>query len=210
MKRALLLFAACLLSAVLAGQSSAAGTYKILKPTTFTRSTGKPVEQKKDFASPFADSQARLIISNGDAGGNHRVSSATVMLNGLQVAGSSDFNNKIARIEKVVPVALANTLSVQIAGTPGDSFSISVEGTPPPPVVKITTPLDQNQIDQPFVLVKGEVVNGFGEFGVTVNGIPAQLDGNVFCNGMDSGRRPGIHLPHSTGHRGKFEGRSIG
>lgn len=180
MKRALLLFIACLLSAVLAGQSSAAGTYKILKPTVFTRSAGKPVEQTRDFLSPVTDSKARLIISNGDTTGNHRVSSATVMLNGRQVAGPSDFNNKIARLEKVVSVALANTLSVQIAGTPGDFLSISVDGTSPLPVINITNPLDQSQTDKPFALVKGEVVNTSGEFGVVVNGIPAQMTGNAF------------------------------
>ena len=68
----------------------------IAGPWVFTREAGKPQTQEVFFSIPNLNNHFSLRIVNGDANGTHRVSSATITLNGTQIAGPSDFNQQVA------------------------------------------------------------------------------------------------------------------
>jgi hypothetical protein len=66
-------------------------------------------------------------VINGAADGSHRVSSASVLLNGVEILGSQDFNQRVDKL--VVPVALKDSDQVQVVlkSAPGSYLTISVE-----------------------------------------------------------------------------------
>ena len=66
-----------------------------------------------------------LHIQNGDGQGT-RVSSATIVLNGTQIAGPSDFSEQVASLDKAVSPAPQNTLQVTLASKPGSFLIISI------------------------------------------------------------------------------------
>jgi hypothetical protein len=76
-----------------------------------------------------------LRIENGDqVTGQDRVSSATVILNGVEIAGTSDFNQQVAVIERPVNLGASNTLTVRLSSKPGSYLTISVaDGDTTPP-----------------------------------------------------------------------------
>jgi len=70
-------------------------------PTQYTRTSGPPnqfmetIPLPPTLAAPF-----RLHIQNGNPDGSHRLSSATITLNGTQVAGPSDFSQHVAAFDR--------------------------------------------------------------------------------------------------------------
>src|SRR5947209_12197452 len=103
----------------------------VFGPQTYTRTTGSPNEYTTTFTAPaWIVSPYDLHIVNGDANGNNRISSATISLNGVQVAGTSDFNQTVATIDKSVTLqAGTNTLQVTLASNPCHDLTIHVPGT---------------------------------------------------------------------------------
>src|SRR4029079_12046994 len=88
--------------------------------------------------SPF-----RMTIQNGEADGTCRVSSAWVEVNGTQVAGPSDFNQNVARLERTVTLAPSTTLHVTLASKPCSFLIITLAGANAdraPPQVSVTDP----------------------------------------------------------------------
>ncbi len=98
----------------------------IFGPKQFTRVAGPPQTFSESFPGCGAP-PCQLIVVNGDAAGKHRVSSASVFVNGKQVLGPSDFNQKVDRL--VVPVALGanDEVKVTLASAPGSFLTVSVE-----------------------------------------------------------------------------------
>ena len=92
------------LSAVLLiafASASFGGTFVALPPTNFVRNTGKPVAVTASFTVLNPNTAYTLHIDNGGSHGEFaRVSSAVILLNGVQVAGPSDFNQTVTVIEK--------------------------------------------------------------------------------------------------------------
>jgi hypothetical protein len=76
--------------------------------------------------------QGKLIVTNGDANGRGRLSSALIVLNGQQVFGPSAFNQGVYTLEAAVTVAPENSLSVILGGGPR-SQSFSPMKLPEPP-----------------------------------------------------------------------------
>ena len=95
-------------------------------PKKFTREAGPPQSFVETFAR-CAGGTCRLIVDNGDATGAHRVSSASVYVNGQRVLGPSDFNQGVSRI--VVPVALKDNdeVRVDLNSAPGAFLTVSIE-----------------------------------------------------------------------------------
>ena len=82
-------------------------------PLRFTRTKGPPNEFEVTFprenllGGPF-----KLRIENGNlATGTNRVSSATVTVNGAEIASPNDFNQQVAVIEEPVSLTASNTLT---------------------------------------------------------------------------------------------------
>jgi len=121
MKVARLLVA--LIVALSATSSIAATTFG---PKQFTRRAGPPQTYTESFPGCGAP-PCRLVVVNGDADGNHRVSSASVFVNGKPVLGPGNFNQRVDRI--VLPVALvpSDDVKVVLASAPGSFLTLSVE-----------------------------------------------------------------------------------
>jgi len=99
----------------------------VFGPKTFT--TEQASIERFDLTSP-CDRQANavytLVITNGDAAGNRRASSARVVLNGSEIAGPNDFSQQAGSIERTVVPAASNTLDVTINGPKDATLSISL------------------------------------------------------------------------------------
>jgi chitodextrinase len=111
----------------------ASATEPVFGPQKYVRTTGAPDEFTADFTIP-ADLQGPFVlrIVNGEPGARHRVTAATVYLNGRLILKPSEFSQKRASIERTVTLAATNHLKVTIAGKPDTFITLSVLGTKKP------------------------------------------------------------------------------
>lgn len=98
----------------------------IFGPRVYTRGTGAPV-MERIILSGYAPN-ATLRITNGDADGKDRVTSAVIAVNGVEVVGPSAFSSKVGSI--VRPITLPNpaTVTVSLASAPGSFLTIAIDG----------------------------------------------------------------------------------
>src|SRR5712692_7352367 len=106
-KRAFLLVLGLLLVATSAraqtptASPSAGRPFVAFGPQTFVRVAGPPQSLTGTFTVRNPNTSYTLRINNGGVNGElGHISSATVSLNGTQVAGPSDFNQQVTVIEK--------------------------------------------------------------------------------------------------------------
>ena len=103
------------------------GSFTAFGPQTYTRGTGKPMTVTSTFAVPNPKTQYTMQLTNGnDSLG--RVSSATVVVNGVTVFGPSDFNQTVGQLQKPVTLAASNTIAVTLASQPGSGVTIDIVG----------------------------------------------------------------------------------
>lgn len=178
----------CALLGASAGRANAQITANapVFGPQTYVRTTGAPNVYTTTFAAPaWVVSPYNLHIVNGDASGNNRISSATITLNGVQIAQPSDFNQNVATIDRSVTLQSTNTLQVTLASKPGSYLTINVFGTNgdhTPPQIKIVTPAPSSFINvaTPSLEVTYSDPVGPGEVaasGVNTLSFKAVLDG---------------------------------
>ena len=104
---------------------------------TYTRETGKP----KTVTDPF-------IVLNSNTTWTLRatvkkVSSATVILNGVEILHPNDFNQNISFIEIPVTILSSNTIAVEVGGKPGGELTIEIMGIDnSPPVADWLAPAE--------------------------------------------------------------------
>jgi hypothetical protein len=117
----------------------------VFGPETFTRSPGAP----ETFIATFercGTGACRLIVVNGNPDGTDRVSSARILLNGVEVVGPADFNPQTGMIVKTIFPAAENELMVRLASKPGSFVTITVDCVSPgilslgPAGVSVPTP----------------------------------------------------------------------
>lgn len=101
-------------------------TSPIYGPETFTREAGAPQTATREFSAPNAGTEYTLIIRSGQDGSG-RVSSATIAVNGVVIAGPSDFNQQTGLIIKPVSLQVQNTVSVVVRGEPGSFLTITIQ-----------------------------------------------------------------------------------
>lgn len=119
----------CLVAATLAismwSPQAAAETTGIFGPTTYTREAGPP----QNFTAIFdrcGTAACQLIVTNGDANGKHRISSASISLNGDEIVGPRDFNQRVEEIVRPVGTGDHNELVVRLASKPGSFLTVEV------------------------------------------------------------------------------------
>lgn len=110
-------------------------------PKQYLRTSGPPNQYTDTLTLPAGATAPFLLhIVNGNADGTNRVSSATVTLNGSQIAGPSDFNQNVAVIDRAVTLQANNTLEVRLTSAPGSFLTISVLATSVGPQPTALTP----------------------------------------------------------------------
>ena len=77
-------------------------------PKQYNRTKGKPNVYTDTFRA--YDAPGRIIIQNGDASGNNRISSAIITLNGQEIFSQNQFNQNVDRLEADVDLNESNTL----------------------------------------------------------------------------------------------------
>src|SRR5262249_41820934 len=109
--------------------ASFGGTFVALPPANFVRNTWKPVAVTTSFTVLNPNTAYTLHIDNGGVHGEFaRVSSAVILLNGVQVAGPSDFNQTVTVIDKPIKPVRTNTVSVELRGAQGSGLTLQVIG----------------------------------------------------------------------------------
>ncbi len=113
----------------------------IFGPTQYTRTSGPPNQFRETIAlPPTLTAPFRLHVQNGGADGSHRTSSATITLNGAQVASPSDFSQGVAGFDRTVTLQANNTLQVRLTSSPGSFLVLTLYGTIPPPTLTLLEP----------------------------------------------------------------------
>lgn len=128
--------------ALLWGAVAYAGTFVVFGPQDFVRSAGEPTEFIRTFPAAVPGTAYTLHIDNGGSRQQFgRVTSASVKLNGAVIAGPSEFRQSVQTIDKPVTLAAQNTLRIELQGSPGSGFTVTVLGQDSvAPSIAITSP----------------------------------------------------------------------
>lgn len=144
----------------------------VFGPTQYNRGTGAPQTFTDTFLNCETAAQYNLVVVNGNPDGTNRVSSATIRLNGTQVADPRDFNQSVSQITKPVAVSASNTLETTLASAPGSFLTVSFQCARNCLSVEITAPISNASPNVASLNVGGTVSSSADEVGVTVNAIP--------------------------------------
>src|SRR5579859_6356189 len=105
------------------GSGSGSGTpagVTIFGPKQYLRISGPPNDYVDTVTVPaWTASPFDLHIQNGQANGCNRVSAAWININGVQVAGPSDFNQQVFVLDRSVNLTPTTTLEVKLASKGG-------------------------------------------------------------------------------------------
>lgn len=133
----------------------------VFGPETFTRYAGKPQPVTDSFFVQDTAASYSLIIRSGQ-NGEGRVTSAVVSVNGVLMAGPSDFNPQTGVIVRPVKLQQQNTISIELRGDPGTSITVTIQKGPAPAQVTVidnkTDPLLLEVVD-----TDGRVIDYFGD-----------------------------------------------
>lgn len=119
--------------------SVAAETTPVFGPMQYTRTAGKPQTFTETFEN-CGTASCQIVVTNGNADGSNRVSSASIFLNGSQIVGPKDFNQQVDEI--VVPVVLAdqNQLEIRLASKPKSFLIVDVQCAASPVILSTGGP----------------------------------------------------------------------
>ena len=77
-----------------------------------------------------------------------RVSSTVLEINGIQVIGPKEFNQKIDSIEKPIELNFSNELIVEVRGKPGGAITVEIIGIDnEPPIIEASISPSPNEYD---------------------------------------------------------------
>lgn len=167
------------LGTLLAGVTDGRTAERVFGPAVYQRVAGAPTTFRGVFAVCDPTGRFRLIAENGP-GGTPPLASATVLLNGTPVLRPSDLNPQGATLERPVALRRTNEIEVRLASGPRGTLRLWVEGVMRCLRVRLTAPAAGSLVPGPRVLVRGGV-EAFDEVGVTVNGVPAAVQGGDFA-----------------------------
>ena len=103
----------------------------VFGPEAFIRNSGSPVVETRTFNIANVTQPHTLYIANGglqnDGTTAGQVSSSEIFLNGVLVAGPSNFNQNVSTLSVLVTVQSLNTLTVELRGKPGGQITLRIE-----------------------------------------------------------------------------------
>lgn len=165
------------LGGLLVAAAALAAPVAVYGPERFDKPKGGPVEYRRIFNAPDPAGQYRLRVESG-ADGLQEVKNVTVRLNGMEVVDSAALRAGNP-VERPIAVQGENTLEVALKGQGGNFVSVTVEceGCR---TLRIVEPAPRAMVSE-RTFVHGEVLQAPGtEVSVTVNGVPALVDGGRF------------------------------
>ena len=104
--------------------STASVEVTLLEPTQYVRTKGKPNAYENTF--PGVIGEAILIVTNGDGDGKKRISRAVIWVNGEEVLGTSDFNQKLGELTVQIGIQQDSTIRVELRSKPGSYLTVEV------------------------------------------------------------------------------------
>ena len=120
-------------------------------PKQYSRTKGSADVYTDTFSAPSGN--AKLIIENGDADGNNRVSSAEIYINGDEIFGPENFRQGVAVLEAQVALTENNSITVKLKkGKQGSYIIVEVTQETGHPSVVITADPDTIQIGESSTL----------------------------------------------------------
>ena len=108
-----------------------------------------------------------LVVINGQ-NGEDVISSASIVLNGVEVVRENEFNQRVGMVEKTVTLQSENTLDIRLASGPGGFITVNIFCSANCPGVEITSPDDGSTINRSKAMVRGSLYNVSGETGASV------------------------------------------
>ena len=109
-----------------------AGTYTLVSPQNFIRPSGASVAESSSFSARDPNGTYTVNVYNGGLEGNQlsgeAVSSSVISLNGIQIFGPNEFNQKVSTLSKAVSLQNINELTVQLWGKPGGVITLEIIG----------------------------------------------------------------------------------
>ena len=92
---------------------SYAGTFVAFGPESYQRESGSPVTVTNNFTVLNPNTTYTIRINNGGLENSEfeLVSSSIISLNGVQVVGPNEFNQKVTLIEKPVVLSTSNLMA---------------------------------------------------------------------------------------------------
>lgn len=98
----------------------------IFGPVTYTRTTGAPNVYDTTFAAYDTTVLCTLVVANGDADGEHRLSSASIEFNGEEIVKERDFSESVETITRIIQLASENSLHLRLRSGPGDFLTMNI------------------------------------------------------------------------------------
>lgn len=137
----------------------------VFGPKTYTRTTGRPNSFQENFSASNLGSSFTLIVQNGD-GGENRIRSGRIILNGVEIVGPGDLNH-LDSIRQPVNLLQNNTLIVELRSAPGSFLTVSIVR------------------DNGYVYVNNNLFgpNTVSAFSVNANGSLTPIAGSPFATG---------------------------
>ena len=191
------------------GYQSSSGTFLVFGPINYMRDK---VPVTTNFVIRNPNILYTLRIFNGGKNGQFaRSSSASVTINGSEVAGPRDFGQKVALIEKQVRLKAQNRMIVELRSSPGSGFTIEIAGIDlDAPTIHITSPVNGATLNAAQVTVMGTADDAAsGIAGVTCNGVAANLAGVTFTCGLQLNAGANTIVARATDAAGNVSSASI-
>lgn len=178
MTKRILPFMALVLHIFLLQSNSLAQSLPLFGPNKYARAIGAPNTYSDTFQTCNTGATYNLIVENGE-GGEDRLSSASITLNGEEIVKENEFNQKVDRIEKTISLNEENTLYIKLASGPGGFIKVSIYCVANCLEVSVTSPSDGNTINRSTAIIQGRLYNASGEVGVILrsSGASGQVSG---------------------------------
>ncbi|HKN67441.1 MAG TPA: Ig-like domain-containing protein [Gemmatimonadaceae bacterium] len=156
-------------------------TFAVFGPHLFIRNAGSPTTETFNFSVPAAGaSPFSMCVINGNPDGTLRASSATILLNGVQILDQSELNQQVAGLRKQVTLQQSNTIEVRISSIPESRLTLCFSATDvAPPRLAIVTPTTRQITRDATIAVTGTVDDETAT-SVTVNGLTATRSGSSY------------------------------